>query len=95
MQMPKVQKCEVSQCAYNRSQTCHALAITVGDGAHPACDTFCVASSKGGDSNATGCVGACKVSICKFNSNLECQAQSITVVNHQQKCADCGTFQPR
>jgi hypothetical protein len=41
----KVERCEVSRCAYNLDNQCHAIAITVGgDAAHPRCDTFKVAS---------------------------------------------------
>ena len=49
MEMPKVRKCEVADCAYNMDSTCHAMAITVGDGMRPRCDTFCQSVMKGGD----------------------------------------------
>ena len=95
MKMPKVQQCEASECAYNNQNACHALAITVGDGTHPRCDTFCESSKHGGDDGSTGQVGACKVDICKFNQALECSAPSITVKHHDGNCADCSTFQKR
>ena len=48
--MPKVERCRVTECCYNLSEMCHALAITVGgDGDHPACDTYCDYRTKGGD----------------------------------------------
>lgn len=92
MNMPKVKTCEVAQCCYNNGQICHALAITVGDGITPQCDTFTTAcQGKGGDSGSTAGVGACKVSICSFNKNLECAAPSISVGRGAQ-IADCLTF---
>ncbi len=87
MDMPEVFKCSVTNCAYNNDEQCHALAITVGDGANPRCDTFTEAGFKGGDEQEIGRVGACKVSVCRFNESLECQAQGIEVGNR-----DGGVF---
>lgn len=95
MDMPKVSKCDVQECAYNANSKCHALAITVGDGTHPRCDTFTTASSHGGDKAAVGKVGACKVELCEFNKSLECTARSIQVAHHMGTCADCQTFEPK
>lgn len=92
MDMPKISQCEVENCAYNIDQMCHALAITVGDGVHPHCDTYCQSSQKGGDMSCVGCVGACKVNACSFNSRLECQAREIRV-GYLQGEIDCLTFQ--
>ena len=92
--MPKVNRCDVTQCCYNEKNKCHALAINVGDATIPRCDTYTTAcKSKAGDSGATGSVGACKVSICRYNTNLECQAPAITV-SRGKHSADCMTFEP-
>ncbi len=90
MDMPKVEMCGVTQCAYNRERQCHAWAITVGDDT-PKCDTFTSRSTKGGDMNAQAGVGACKVSQCRYNEDLECHAQGITV-DMVEDMADCTTF---
>ena len=94
MDMPKIASCDVGECAYNHDKMCHALAITVGDGENPRCDTFCQTDMKGGDTSATGRVGACKVSVCKFNKSLECGAKSIKVA-HKGGDVDCMTFSRR
>ena len=44
--MPKVKKCDMSECSYNKDVACHAMAITVDE--HPLCDTFYKNPSKGG-----------------------------------------------
>jgi hypothetical protein len=93
MNMPKVNKCDVPQCCYNKDKMCHALAITVGDGTIPRCDTYTTGcKSKAGDSSATAGVGACKVSLCRHNKNLECQASGI-MVGRGKDPADCMTFE--
>ena len=90
--MPKVTKCDVSQCCYNNNKVCHALAITVGDDANPRCDTYVTGcKNKAGDAAAMAGVGACKVSLCRHNKNLECQAPAITV-GRGSDLADCLTF---
>ena len=94
MEMAKVTKCDVADCAYNMDHKCHTMAITVGDGDNPMCDTFCNASTKGGDTDLMAGVGACKVSGCKHNSKLECTASGITV-NYKDQEADCMTFESR
>ena len=91
MEMPKISTCDVSECAYNKDNCCHALAITIGDPAGPKCDTFCASTVKGGDMMATGSVGACKCSRCNYNMDLECQASSISV-GYRQNEVDCLTF---
>jgi hypothetical protein len=90
--LPIVSECSVAACAYNAEQRCHAKAITVGDGAHPACDTF-LAASVHTHSAAQAGVGACKVSSCKYNRDLECTAERVQIGNHQSH-ADCLTFEP-
>ncbi len=92
MQMPKIIECEATECAYNQNRQCHALAITVGDGARPQCDTFWRASNKGGDLNIIGGVGACRAVACRFNQSLECTASGIKV-GHAGQEIDCLTFQ--
>jgi hypothetical protein len=71
---------------------CHALAITVGDGEEPRCDTFMESGTKGGDESAVGKVGACKVSVCKHNESLECSAGQIEV-GIKARTACCITFE--
>lgn len=92
MDMSKIAKCSVNQCAYNKDQQCHALAITVGDEKSPMCDTFLPSSQKGGDMGTSGKVGACKVSVCKYNESLECNAGQIEV-GVKQNTAFCLTFE--
>ncbi len=94
MDAPKVERCRVAECCYNRDEMCHALAITVGGrGDHPACDTFCDYGLKGGEA-AMADIGACKVDECAYNQNLECKASGI-VVGPAQDEADCLTFKRR
>ena len=94
MEMSKVMKCEVSDCAYNMDDCCHTMAITIGDSINPRCDTFCQASIKGGEAGCATGVGACKISSCVYNSNLECGAPGISV-GYKQREPDCLTFQAK
>ncbi len=91
MDMSRISKCSVGQCAYNQDMQCHALAITVGDSDNPMCDTFVVGGEKGGDADAAGGVGACKVNVCKYNESLECSAGQIEV-GTKGNMAYCMTF---
>jgi hypothetical protein len=95
MKMPKIKSCEAMECAYNRSQQCHALAITVGGPDKcPSCDTYLNASKKGGVSDTTGGVGACKLDGCSHNTSFECSAPAVEIGlfrNH----VDCATFKAR
>ncbi len=91
--MTKILSCTVSECAYNISNECHTMAITVGSD-HPACDTFYKSSSKGGAPDFTGGVGACRVENCTHNKTLECSASGINVGPHAGH-ADCRTFAAR
>lgn len=94
-QMPKVADCSVTECAYNTGQSCHALAITVGEGSQdPACDTYFPSSTHGGVKDVTAGVGACKTSDCQYNQDFECTAQSIHV-GHKGDQVDCLTFEMR
>lgn len=94
MDVPKITWCDATNCAYNHDGHCHAIAITIGDKLQPQCDTFLDSPIKGGDSSATGTVGACKVSICKYNEMYECHAPQIHLERHQ-KHVDCATFSPK
>lgn len=94
MDMPKILECTVSSCAYNTENKCHAIAITVGDGKCPMCDTGIISSLKGGIADLIGGVGACKEINCQFNKSLECNAKSIRVTLHSNH-ADCSTFKAK
>jgi hypothetical protein len=93
LELSTVDTCAATACAYNLERKCHARAITIGDGAHPACDTFCeldhhVSAAR---SSPAG-VGACKVEVCRHNRDLECEAPSIRLEQHSSH-ADCATFE--
>ena len=77
--MPVVSNCEVTECAYNVENRCHARAITVGDGIHPGCDTFLDASQHTRNKQQMAGVGACKVASCIHNDDFECVAEQIDV----------------
>jgi hypothetical protein len=94
LEIPAVQACDATSCAYNVGDNCHALAITIGGGIHPACDTFFASDHHARDISHTAGVGACKVSGCLYNSDLECSAGAIRVNVHANH-ADCVTFTPR
>jgi hypothetical protein len=94
MEMPKVQQCDVNQCAYNEEQQCHALAITIGDNDEPECDTYFKHSERGGDKSSIAGVGACKVTGCSWNKDLECSASKI-MVGLKEQDVDCLTYQPK
>ncbi len=78
IEMPDITSCAVRQCAYNLDGSCHAKAITIGDGTHPGCDTF-VRSRRHTSEAPKGGVGACKVEACRHNRDLECSADAIRV----------------
>lgn len=91
--MPLVERCTVSACAYNAEQKCHAKAITVGDGAFPGCDTFFASPVHSRRQNEAG-VGACKVDQCRYNSDFECAADFISVGQKSGK-VHCLTYKRR
>ncbi len=93
-EMPIVSQCLVSQCAYNVSNSCHARAITVGDGIRPGCDTFLKESRHTRKADQIAGIGACKISGCKFNEDFECQTDSVRVGMVQNQ-ANCMTFSAR
>jgi len=95
VEMPSVSDCAVRDCAYNITGSCRARAITIGDGLHPACDTFLrTVDERCDDSVASAGVGACKVSGCRHNRGLECSAPSVHVGYHGDH-PDCLTFAAR
>jgi len=70
------------------------MAITVGNGACAACDTFTSMPMKGGAADMVGGVGACRRDACRHNSNLECVAGMVAIGMHSGH-ADCKTFAAR
>lgn len=95
--MSVVRNCAVTHCAYNNANTCHAKAITVGDGQCPGCDTFLDMPNPAAHTTQEGCkagVGACKVNSCQFNTDYACTADSITVALPGKR-ALCATYTPR
>ena len=74
-----VKACKVESCSFNRNSRCHALAITIGDGSRPRCDTFVQEKAEGGIETET-VVGACKVASCGHNKNLICKANFIDII---------------
>ncbi len=93
MKMAHISECQATECGYNKSGTCHALAITVGGIGDHNCDTYCSCGTKGGISSAVGTVGACKVTDCIYNTGLECSMENIKV-GVQQGCVSCLSYQP-
>ncbi len=89
--MSIISTCDVTECSYNRDNTCHTPAITVGDGGCPMCDTYAVMSQKGGSSEVSGGVGACRSFDCKYNTSLECAAGTVHIGKHEGH-ADCMTY---
>jgi hypothetical protein len=93
IEMPLVAECSVAECAYNVNKSCHARAITVGNGANPGCDTYMGSAGHTNFPQQAG-VGACKVRGCNFNKDLECMADSIKVGFHGTM-VHCLTYRPR
>ncbi|WP_320067562.1 DUF1540 domain-containing protein [Micromonospora sp. RTGN7] len=94
MEMPRVQECVVTACAYNHTSDCHAFAITIGSPDHAHCHTFVDLPVRGGIDSLTAQVGACQRSDCRHNSQLECRAPSIRV-GPDNDMADCMTYASR
>lgn len=93
--MSQISECDVTDCSYNLNNRCRTIAITVGDGACPMCDTYVQISQKGGaGGDLIGGVGACRASECVHNRSLECTAGAIKVGRHSGH-ADCVTFAQR
>lgn len=94
IEMALVSGCSATECSYNRNNACQARAITVGDGAHAACDTYCESSQRAKSGSGSAGIGACKMAGCKFNDGLECMASSVRVGRVQSR-VNCMTFSPR
>jgi len=94
IEMPSVTSCSARECAYNADNSCHAKAITIGDGAHPGCDTFLGGCSSHTRSVTMAGVGACKVTGCRHNDDFECMANNITV-GFAGGDVNCMTFAAR
>lgn len=94
IQMPAVENCSVSECAYNSDSSCHAKAITVGDGSNPHCDTYMDDGHSQTHLNVQAGVGACKVSGCEHNVDLECMADSVSLTMLDDG-VNCETYTPR
>lgn len=92
MKVAHISQCKVSECAYNQTGTCHALAITVGGPGDHDCDTFCNNTQKGGIASAVGSVGACKVTDCMHNNGLECVMHNIQI-GMQQGHVACLSYE--
>ena len=91
--VPEVKKCTVTQCFYNRSDECHAHAITVGHD-QPICDTFAHATSNT-EKQGAGEVGACHVTACSHNDSMFCHTCDDIVVNFDGGKAVCATFRQK
>ncbi len=91
--MADVSECSCSECAYNKDLSCHTMAITIGDGDNPLCDTFFKSAAHGGVKGTAG-VGACKVSACRHNENFECAASQIQI-GTARNGSSCMTFSAR
>ena len=94
MKMVRVRSCDAEECAYNIKNKCHTIAITVGGGLSPLCDTSIIGIKKGGLPNITAGVGACKVESCQFNESFECIASGIRVKVFTL-LPECATFKGR
>jgi hypothetical protein len=94
LNMPGVSACQISQCAYNANHTCHARAITIGDGNNPGCDTFLGGLGHARETHRMAGVGACKVTACKYNDDFECMASEIHV-GYASSLVNCLTFTAR
>jgi hypothetical protein len=91
--MTSIAGCNVSGCAYNKDNACHAMAITVGgpNDECPLCDTFMPSAHHGGVLDMVGGVGACKAESCTHNQDFECSMPTIRVGQHEGH-PDCLTF---
>lgn len=90
IEVPEVQRCEVSECAYNRQNACHALAITVGDLTGHLCDTS-ISMGRHTQHKGTAGIGACRAVDCIHNDDFECQADGVRIGMPGGQ-AECTTF---
>ncbi len=72
--MPLIASCAAADCSYNRYLTCNAMAVTIGMGVEPVCDTFYQTDHRIAYPETVSFVGACKMESCRFNRYLECTA---------------------
>lgn len=94
-EMVAVFECDVSDCAYNRHNSCHTLAITVGGPEDcPHCDTYMLSARAAGVDDMKAGIGACKVASCTFNESFECNAQTVKIGWHASH-PDCKTFRQK
>ena len=94
--MPRVIDCDMSGCAYNSENACHAMAINVEEGSPCAtCHTFMQKETKAGVQDMTGQVGACKMDNCMHNEALECAAPEGINISRHGEHPDCKTFSAR
>jgi hypothetical protein len=91
IEIPMVSECAIKHCGYNVNNSCHAKAITIGDGINPGCDTFFDSGKHSRETKRRAGVGACKVTACKCNEDFECTAESITVGLNKEEI-NCLTF---
>lgn len=91
VEMPIISNCAVTDCAYNVTGSCGALAITVGDANNPRCDTYFAAVGHVSHTQIAAGVGACKVSACRHNHEFECTAD-IVKIGRPRGDAACLTF---
>lgn len=94
IEMSQVAECSVEQCAYNLASLCHAKAITIGDPAAPACDTFVEAPVHAKGVKIRAGVGACKMTGCVHNADFECEADGVEV-GFEGGEAHCLTYTAR
>lgn len=95
IQSADVARCTVPECVYNRNSHCYALAITVGNGEQPECDTFYSANNHVPRRDATAGVGACKVYPCRYNADYACQAEHIYVgYTDNSSYVGCLSYRP-
>ncbi|MEQ8822567.1 MAG: DUF1540 domain-containing protein [Sumerlaeia bacterium] len=77
-----VDACAIEDCAYNRSKSCHAGAITIGSGDSPPCLTKMISRREGGFPRHEARVGACHQLHCRHNKGLQCHANHVIVGRH-------------
>ncbi|WP_304056768.1 DUF1540 domain-containing protein [Nitrosomonas communis] len=94
IETPLVSECSATECAYNLGKNCHARAITIGDGAHPSCDTFFSNRNHTKAAMWAAGIGACKVVTCQFNDDFECITENIRVGRSKDEIS-CLTFAAR
>ena len=80
MSATKVNTCTVSDCAYNKGQSCHAMGITIDNPTKATCATFTPATNGvGGMETVIASIGACKATSCVNNKGMMCSADSVKI----------------